>query len=99
METTLKNYRVYLFTYGILSVLFALQYFEDLEDYDECQKIIDAIREQEERLNIKLFTVINKETISEVIEGYKPFGLTGINAIENSKYYSELIIKEVLTNK
>jgi len=99
MDTTLKNYRVYLFTYGILSVLFALHYFEDLEDYDECQKIIDAIREQEERLNVKLFTVINKETISEVIEEYKPFGLTGINVIENSKYYSELIIKEVLTNK
>ena len=51
---------------------------------------------RKKREEIKSF---NKETISEVIEGYKPFGLTGINAIENSKYYSELIVKEVLTNK
>lgn len=95
MKTTLENYRIYLFTYGILSVLFTLQYFEEIEDYEECQKIIDSIKEQEKRLDIKLFTIINKETIAEVIEGYKPFGLTGINAVENSKYYSEIIIKQL----
>lgn len=95
MKTTIAHYRVYMFTYGLLSVLFVLKHFESLEMYEECQKIIDAIKEQEQRLNVKLFTVINKDTIKEVIETYKKFNLTGENAIEHHKYYSELIIQEI----
>lgn len=95
MQTTAKNYRVYLFAYGILSVLFALKHFEEKENFEECQKIIDAIREQERRLETTLFTVINKETIAEVILSYEKVGLTGENLIENSKYCSELIIMEI----
>lgn len=95
MKTTIAHYRIYMFTYGLLSVLFVLKHFESLEMFEECQKIIDAIKEQEQRLNVKLFTVINKEVINEVIETYNKFNLTGENAVENSKYYSELIIKEI----
>lgn len=84
-----------MFMYGILSVLFVLEYFEFDENYEECKKIIDAIREQEKILGDTLFTTITKDTIKEVIESYKKFNLTGENAIENSKYYSTLIIKEI----
>lgn len=97
--TQIDHYRIYIFTYGILSVLFVLNHFERLEMYEECQKIIDAIKEQEDRLNVKLFTVINKEAIQEVIETYKKFNLTGENAVENSKYYSDIIIDELETKK
>lgn len=92
--TTPQYYRKCLFKYGILSVLYVLEHFEKIENYERCQQIIDAIREQEEKLDIKLFTVITKETIQEVIDNYKNFNLTGKNAVENSKYCAELIIKD-----
>ena len=96
MKTTTLHYRKYMFMYGILSVLFVLEFFEQNENYEECQKIIDAIKEQEKALGETLFTTINTETIKEVVESYKKFNLTGENAIENSKYYSELIINEIV---
>ena len=95
MKTTILHYRKYMFMYGILSVLFVLEYFEFNENYEECQKIIDAIKEQEKILGETLFTTITKDTIKEVIESYRKFNLTGINAIENSKYYATLILKEI----
>lgn len=98
MNKEVEKYRIQIFKYGILSLLFVLEHFEREENYEECQYIIDAIRLQEERLDIKLFTVINKNTIQEVIDSYKPFGLTGVNAVENSQYCAGLIIEE-LTNK
>ena len=73
-----------------------MQFFEHIENYEECKKIIDAIKEQEKILNVELFTVINKENIQTVIDGFKPFGLTGNKAVENSIYYSELIVTEVI---
>ena len=95
MKTTTLHYRKYMFMYGILSVLFVLEYFEFNENYEECQKIIDAIKEQEKILGETLFTTITKDTVKEVIESYRKFNLTGINAIENSKYYATLILKEI----
>ncbi len=95
MRTTTLHYRKYMFMYGILSVLYVLEYFEFEENYEECQKIINAIKEQEIRLDTKLFTTITKDTINEVIESYKKFNLTGKNAVENSQYYSILIYNEV----
>ena len=95
MKTTTLHYRKYMFMHGNLSVLFVLEYFEFNENYEECQKIIDAIKEQEKILGETLFTTITKDTIEEVIESYRKFNLTGINAIENSKYYATLILKEI----
>lgn len=95
MKTTTLHYRKYVFMYGILSVLFVLEYFEFNENYEECQKIIDAIKEQEKILGETLFTTITKDTLKEVVESYKKFNLTGKNAIENSKYYATLILKEI----
>ena len=93
--STIKHYRKYMFMYGILSVLFVLEYFEEAEEYTECQKIIDSIKEQEKALNTTLFSTITPETINEVIEGYKKFNLTGKNSVENSKYYASLILHEI----
>ena len=95
MKTTTIHYRKYMFMYGILSILYVLEHFEIEENYEECQKIIDAIKEQENALETTLFTTITKETIKEVVDNYKNFNLTGNNAIENSKYYANLIIKEI----
>jgi hypothetical protein len=93
--TTTLHYRKYIFMYGILTIIFVLERLEKLEEYEECQKIIDAIREQENRLDIKLFTKFSKECLTEVIETYKKFNLTGENVIENSNYYADLIMQEL----
>ena len=93
--TSSKIYRKYMFMYGILSVLYVLEYFEFEENFEECQKIIDAIKEQEQILDTRLFSTITTETIKEVVDSYKKFNLTGKNAIENSKYYATLILKDI----
>ena len=95
MEKRILIYRKYMFMYGILSLLFVLEYLEINEKYEECEIIIKSIKQQEKRLNCVLFTKINKQSIEDVIETYKKFNLTGVNAVENSKYYSGLIIKEL----
>lgn len=84
-----------MFMYGVLSVLHVLDYYVFEENYEECQKIIDAIKEQEEKLNTKLFTTITEQTIKEVKEVYSKFNLTGNDALEHSKYYATLILKEI----
>lgn len=100
LKTTTKFYTKNIFLYGILTILFVLEYFESNEDYEECQTIMNAISEIEERINSKLFTKITKENIQIVINTYvNTFGLTGINAVENSKYYRDLILSEIINNK
>ena len=93
MITTENDYKRFMYQYGILSVLYVLNYFEFEENYEECQKIINAIKEQEKYLNTNLFTTITKETVQQVIDNYKVFNLTGCNAVRNSKHYSTLILK------
>lgn len=79
----------------VLSVLHVLDYYVFEENYEECQKIIDAIKEQEEKLKTTIFTTITEQTIKEVKEVYSKFNLTGDNALEHSKYYATLILKEI----
>ena len=94
MKTTILHYRKYLFMYGVLSVLYVIKYFEDIENYEECQKIIDAINEQEQKLDCKLPKVINKESIEYILDIWK-HEISDDFLIYSSKYYSELIIKEI----
>ena len=84
-----------MFIYGILSVLYVMESYIVEEKYEECKKIIDAIKEQEQRLDIKLFTVINEDTMSAIVKTYNNFNLTGENVICNSRYYAEIIIDEI----
>ena len=97
LKTTTKFYTNKMFLYGILTVLFVLEYFESEEDYEECQIIMNAIAEVEERIKGKLFTKITKDNIQIVIDTYvNTFGLTGKNAVENSKHYRDLILEEII---
>lgn len=95
METTTAIYKKYMFMYGILSVLFVMEHFESIENYEECQKILDAIKQQEKLLGCKLPTRRIELKVKEVIDAYKKFNLTGKNHLENSKYYSKLILNDI----
>lgn len=83
-----------MFNYGILTVLYMLEHYEKVENYEECKIIIDSIEELEKKHNTTIFKRVSSEVISNVIETYKKFNLTGKNAVENSKYLAEKIIKE-----
>lgn len=93
--TTLEHYRKYIFMYGIMTVLYVLEYYESIEEFEECQKIIDAIKKQEERLGIKLYTRNNDECLKEVLSMYKDYNVTGEQVINISKYYATLVIEEI----
>jgi hypothetical protein len=84
-----------MFKYGILTVLYILKYFESIEEYEECDKIIKSIKHAENLIDEKLFTKINNDTINIVIEEYKKKNLTGKYAVENSKYMAKILINEI----
>ncbi len=100
MKTTIQQYQHYIFMYGILSVLYTGQFFESIEEYEECQKIIDAITGLNEKYSFDgydfgLPTRISDFDMKECIAVYQKSKLTGVYHIENSKHYSKIIIQEV----
>lgn len=88
----MKSYQSLIFQFGILTILFVLEYYQEQEDYEECKTIIDTLDKIEKDMGIKLPRRIDEETKMIVVNSYKKFNLTGINAIHNSKHYANLII-------
>ena len=93
-STCEKWYQIQIFKFGIISVLNALEYFENCENYEECQKIINAIKLQSDLIGEELSTRLDEKTIKDVAEAYKKFNITSDFALKSSKYYATLIIKE-----
>lgn len=98
MATT-QIYRKHLFSYGLLTLLFVLEHYESIENFEECHNIVTAIREIREEYNLRDFpTRRTDEFIKAVIESYKRLSLSGSNAENNSRYFAAQIIKENDTN-
>lgn len=95
IETTHLHYSKYIFQYGIITVIFLLETLEKMEEYEECKKIMDAVKYNEDRLSIKLHTRFSEDLLDEVIETYKKHNLTGKNVVENSMYCAGLIMNEI----
>jgi hypothetical protein len=93
--TKKETYNHYLMIYGITTIIMVLRHYESIEDYKECQTIIEFIREQETRLKIKLHTRLTTELKQEVEGLYKEAGLTGSNFINNSREYSKKVIDDI----
>ena len=92
------TYRKYMFMYGIISVLLVRDYFESVENFEECSVIMEAIAEQEIRLDTKFPTVIDDSALNTVLKVYHEHGQTGVHLLENSQYYCTIILKEILEN-
>jgi fructose/tagatose bisphosphate aldolase len=92
------NYKKYIFSYGIISVLIVLQELERRENFEECQKIIDTIKELNGVLEMELPTVITPESIEEVIKTYLEFNIktNSDKVLQTSIYFAQLIIEEIL---
>lgn len=95
METTSTTYRKYMFKYGILTIIYVLEKMVDREEYEECQKIMEAIAEQEKRLSVELPRNASRESIDKLIEVYQQYGVSGSHVVENSKYYSGIVLNEL----
>jgi len=89
----MKDYQSLIFSYGILTVLFVLEHYQEIENYEECKKIIDTLDNIETRYGMRLPRRIDEETKLIVLHSYRKFNLTGVNAEHNSKHYASLIIE------
>ena len=96
VKTTVNSYGNYFYAFGMLTVLYLLEYFENEENYEECDKIVKAIREQEKRLDTSFYTKITKDCIIEVMDAYNRNGLNPNNAIEMAKFYKNEILETIL---
>ena len=92
-----KYYKTLMFKYGILTVIFIIEYLEQEEYYEECAIIMKAMQENSKYLSFKFPTKYSEETMKTVIETYKNFGLTGRNAEINSREYSLKLIPIILS--
>ncbi len=74
-NTSSKYYRIKIWSFGIIPVLLLYNHFIDIEEYEECQKILDAIKEHEDYLGEKIGTVVNEYIINKVISDYLNKGI------------------------
>ena len=95
VKTTIDSYRNLFYTFGLLTILYILEHFEEKENFEECTKIIEAIRTEERRLNTTFYTKVTKECIADIIESYKKFGLTGYNIYNHAEYYKNEILNTI----
>ena len=93
--TTVKQYEQYIPLYGILSVLFILSMFEQDENFEECQKIMTAIKNVESLVNIKLPHVLNEEAITDVKRSYRELKLNEDNVVTNTVINAKKLYEEI----
>lgn len=82
-------YKLKMMSYGIISLLLVMKYFEEKEMYEECAKIKELANE------IGFKSVITDDLINEVVEHHQ--GIWNKEQIlEANRYYSEVIINDAL---
>lgn len=86
-----QPYRKIMYRYGLLTLLFLLDYYEEDEDYHQCHEIYTCIRREEAYLGTALGTCYTDEVLKNVKASYKKAGMTGIHAVENSMLYATLL--------
>jgi hypothetical protein len=95
MTTTHETYRHYLYLYGVLTLLYALSWFESMEDYEECMKIRDAILSHNSEFQGNLPLRNSKEAIQYVVKSYQQMGSNAFQAEERHQAYALSMIAEI----
>lgn len=86
---TKEWYKLKMMSYGIISLLLVMKYFEEKELYEECYKIKELANE------IGFKSTITEDLINEVVAHHK--GIWSREQIlEANRYYSEVIINDAL---
>ena len=96
MKTTKEHYWLWMMNFGVITILKLLNYFQEIEEYEECQKIIDCINWQNEKTGSpKLKTVLDKTVYEDVKEEFKKFGLTGEFIDQSTDTYFFYVLDEI----
>ena len=91
---TVEWYRMQLFQYGILSSLYAIQYFEKEEEFEQCGMILEAIEIQKVRLDTWFPTRLDDEAMNFVLREHKDKPRINKAWLEDThKYYAEFVMK------
>lgn len=86
---TKEWYKLKMMSYGIISLLLVMKYFEDKEMYEECAKIKELANE------IGFKSIITEDLIEEVTSSHKGIW-SKEQVLEANRYYSEVIINDAL---
>lgn len=95
INTTADNYRNWLYYYGIFPLLSVMEIFEEYEQYNECQKILCAIKKHNDIINDHLPTRMYKGYAEELrISVYNNMGVD--MDFENNGFYTMKLILEIM---
>lgn len=85
-------YRLKMMTYGVISILLVLKFFEKEEYFEECSEIKKLL------LELGFETKTTEDLINDVVNHHK--GIWGKEeVIEANRYYSEIIINDAIGEK
>jgi hypothetical protein len=94
-KTDKEDYQKFIINFGIVPTLILLQKFETLEFYEECGKILGAIKSINKKALIYKQTKITDELIDEVVDDYRKMGMEDMNKeklMERSERYAASFI-------
>lgn len=78
-KTDKEDYQKFIINFGIVPTLIILQKFENLEFYEECEKILRAIDSINTKVLIYKETKLTDELIDDVIDDYKKMGMVDMD--------------------
>lgn len=95
-----QRYKGAIFSYGIITLLYVLSEYEQAENYEECQIIIESISEFNKYWDFKgkdkLPSTMTGLNIKEFLkDAYALFHMKPDNYMDNIDYYAELLKKDI----
>ena len=94
-KTSKGDYQKFIINFGIVPTLVLLQKFEHLEFYEECGKILYAIKSINKKALIYKETKLTDELMDEAVEDYRKLGLEDMDReklMDRAERYAALFI-------
>ena len=94
-KTDKDDYQKFIINFGIVPTLILLEKFEKLELYEECGKILGAIKSINKKVLIYKETKLTDQLINEVVDDYRKMGIDDMDKeklMERSERYASSFI-------
>ena len=94
-KTDKDDYQKFIINFGIVPTLILLEKFEKLELYEECGKILGAIKSINKKGLIYKETKLTDQLINEVVDDYRKMGIDDMDKeklMERSERYASSFI-------
>lgn len=90
-----KTYREYCFKYGVLTLCYLMKEYESIQEYEECQIILNAINKLSEKFDMYLPTIFDDKAKRWLdIQLITMTETNGVTLVGNIPYYAEQIMNE-----